>query len=463
MTRRLGLRRRFRDGARGGAALAALVCTGVWAGSMAAQSPEPLTFEEAVAVALDHNPTYLRQLNQVTSSEHAERQSLGQMLPSLSAGLSFTGNTSRTKTTEDEWGRPISELDFIQATRSSTSQGLSGNVALFDMRNLRAYSAARARTDAQVAGAELQAALLRTQVGGDYFEAVLRTELVGVEERGLRTAQENLAAIRELLRVAARQPTDVLGAELQVAQAEQSLQRARGAARKAALQLATRMGVPLDREYALVSGFAQVFDPARLELDGLLARAGAGNPRVAQQAAAAAAADRSLSAARAARYPTLSGSYSWGRSASLPEYGAFNQLAPENQSWGFGVSVGFPLFNRFQTSAQVGQAEVEAMNAVESLREARLELEREVRAALIDLENAYAGVRLAERSATIAREQLRQGQEQYRLNTIDYTALQRMVDQVAAAEREVLQAYHGFTLALLTMEEKVGGPVEAIR
>jgi outer membrane protein len=223
------------------------------------------------------------------------------------------------------------------------------------------------------------------------------------------------------------------------------------------------MGVSLEREFELVSGFAEVFDPARLDMARLIEDAVTGNARMAQQSATAEAADRSLAAARAARFPTLSGSYSLGRSASLPDYGAFNQLTPENQNWGFGVSVGFPIFNRLQTSAQIGQAYLEASNAAESFREARLELEREVRAALIDLENAYAGVRLAERSATIAREQLRQGQEQYRLNTIDYTALQRMVDQVAAAERDVLQAYHGFTLALLTMEEKVGGPLEGSR
>jgi outer membrane protein len=452
---RLRLRLRLRSGAAGLAAWFGVVAV---AGPLQAQAG-PLTFEEAVVIALENNPQYLRQLNQVTASEHGERQSLGQMLPSLSAGLSFSGNTSRSKTTEDEWGRPISELDFIQSTRSSTSQGVSGNLTLFDMRNLRAYAAARARTDAQHAGAALQAAVLRTQVGGDYFDAVLRAGLVGVEERGLATARENLSAIRELLRVAARQPTDVLGAELQVAQAEQSLQRARGAARKAALQLSTRLGVPLDREYELVSSFADPFDPAGLDLDRLVADAVAGNPRMAQQAATAEAADRSLSAARAARLPTLSGNYSWGRSANLPDYGAFNQLAPENQSWGFGLSVGFPIFNRFQTTAQIGQAEVEARNAAESLREARLELDREVRSALIDLENAYAGVQLAERAAGIAREQLRQGQEQYRLNTIDYTALQRMVDQVAATERDVLQAYHGFTVALLTLEEKVGGRV----
>ena len=105
---------------------------------------------------------------------------------------------------------------------------------------------------------------------------------------------------------------------------------------------------------------------------------------------------------------------------------------------------------------------MEADDARASLREARLAVERETRAAIIDLENAYAGVRLAERSAEIARERLRQGQEQYRLGTLpDYTALQQMIEAVAQQERLVTQAYYSFTVALLTLEETVGGRVEA--
>jgi outer membrane protein len=422
-------------------------------------APRPLSLEEAVALALEHNPSYQRQLNQVAVAEVGERQRLGALLPSLSAGLSLNGNTSRVKTTEDPWGRPISEAQYIESTRSTMSQALSGSVPLFNLQTLRQQGEARGRTEVQAAAAVAGAALLRTQVGGDYYDAVLQEGLVGVEERSLATARETLGAIRQLLRIAARQPTDVLGAELQVAQAEQAVQQARGGARKARLQLASRMGVSLDTEYELVSGFPRVFDPAALELDGLMGRALGANPRLAQQAAQVGAAERSLAVARAARYPSLNGSYSWGRSTSLPDYDAFREFSPPNQSWGFGLSLSFPLLNRFQTWGGVGQAQLEAESALESLREARLDLEREVRSALIDLENAYTSVQLAERAAEIAVEQLRQGQEQYRLNTLDYTALQRMVDQVAASERSVLRAYSSFALALLALEERVGGPV----
>lgn len=422
--------------------------------------PRDLTFEAAFRVALERSPAYIRQLRNVESAEYGERQSLGALLPNLNASLGFNASTTRNKTAVDELGRPLEEPDFVENTTSSASQGLSGSVQLFSLQNLRSWAASRAQTDAQEAAAELEAAQLRTRVGTAFYQVVQRDQLMGVEERGLATARDQLAAIRQLLRVAAKQPTDVLGAELDVARAEQALEQARGEARKAQLALREQMGVPMETAFDVVGGFPAVFDPGSLDVSGLVERGLRGSPRLAQQRAAVEAAERDLSAARAARYPTLSGSYSYGRGTTARDYDAFGRFDLPNSGWGFGVSVGLPLFSRFQTSAAVGRASVTAENARETLREARLALEREVRSALIDLENAYSGVRLAERSAEIAAERLRQGQEQYRNGTLqDYTALQQMIDAVTQEARRVTTAYYQFAVALLTLEEKVGGTV----
>lgn len=428
---------------------------------LTAQESTPLSFEEAVARALDHNPSYLRQLNAVDAAEYSERSSFGSaFLPSLNAGLSFNGSTFRRKTAEDDFGNPIGGTDFIENTTSSASQGLSlGSLNLLNLQSWRSYGAARAQTDARTAAAALQAAQLRTQVGQSYWRAVRSNQLIQVQERQLESARQQLDAVRELLRVAARQPTDVLGAELQVAQAEQSLQQAVGDARKERLQLKQIMGVDLGTEYDLTTGWPTVFDPTTLDSDAVVARAIQQGPRLAQEQASVAAAEGQLGAARAARYPTVSASASWGRSTSAQDYDAFGQFNLPNQSWGFGLNVSVPLFNRFSTSAQVGQARLDVENAQETLREARLQIEQEVRAAMIDLESAYSAVQLAERSAEIAGERLRQGEELYRLGSITYTDLQRMFDDVANAERGVVDSYNQFANALLQLEEKVGGPV----
>ncbi len=437
-----------------------LSLTTVVLGAQEASAAEALTFEQAVAVALERNPAYLRQVNAVEAAEHGERQSAGALLPSVSASVGYRGYTSRNKTAFDELGRPLEEPDFVETTTSSAGQSVGGGVDLLNLQNVRSWGAARAQTEAVEARVGLEAAQLRTQVGRAYYDVVQREQLVEVEERTLRTAREQLAAIRELLRIAAKQPTDVLGAELDVARAEQALQQARGAAQKAHLALRQRMGVGMERPFDVVRAFVPVFDPAVLDGAGLSRMALGESARMAEQRATVAAAEQSLSAARAARYPTLSGTYGYSRGTSARDYDAFGQLDLPNSNWQFGLSVELPLFDRFQTSAAIGRAAVEAENAHETEREAALTLEQEVRAALIDLENAYAGVRLAERSAEIARERLRQGQQQYRLGRLqDYTALQQMIDAVAQQERTVSGAYYNFSVALLTLEEKVGGPV----
>lgn len=429
--------------------------------SNAGQAGTDLSFEEAVRRALEGNPAYLRQLNAVGAAEYSERSSMGSaFLPSLNAGLSFSGSTFRRKTAEDDFGNPIGGTEFVENTTSSASQAVSlGGLNLFDLQSWRGYGAARAQTDARLAAAELQAAQLRTRVGQAYWRGVRAEQLIGVAERQLESARQQLAAIRELLRVAARQPTDVLGAELQVAQAEQALQQARGEARKERLQLKEVMGVDLAGAYTLTTGWPAVFDPAALDRDAVVRRALDEGPRLTQEAANVAAAEGQLGVARAARYPTVSANASWGRSTSAQDYEAFGELNLPNQSWGFGFNVSIPLFNRFSTSSQIGQAALDVENAEQTLREARLQTEREVRAALIDLESAYSAVQLAERSAEIARERLRQGEELYRLGSITYTDLQRMFDDVAAAERGVVDSYNQFANALLQLEEMVGGSV----
>ncbi len=425
------------------------------------REPEPLTLAAAVALALENSPLHVRAVNAVSAAQEEERRSLGQMLPSLSASVDFRGSTSRTRTAFDDFGQPKESPSFERNTTSSTSQGLGGDLAVFDLAAIRRYGLARARTSAEELAVARDAAALRTSVGRAYFNLVQRRELIGVEVRVLRTAEDQLSAIRELLRVAAKQPTDVLGAELAVAQAEQSLASARGEARKAALVLNQAMGVPLERAFAPTDGFPALFDPVELDVAALVDRAVSGSPTLAEAEARAAAAERAVAVARAARFPSVRLDYSWGRSASLSEYTAFRELNPGNSSWGFGLRVGIPLFTGLQTAATVAGAALDADNARAGLREARLGLEGAVRAAVIDLSNGYQAVQLAERSAGIARERLAQGQELYRRGTLDYVALSQMSEQVADAERHVLDAHHQFAEALLQLEEKVAGPVGA--
>jgi outer membrane protein TolC len=87
-------------------------------------------------------------------------------------------------------------------------------------------------------------------------------------------------------------------------------------------------------------------------------------------------------------------------------------------------------------------------------------VDRDVRAAIIDLDNAYRTLRLAEEQVALNRERLELTQERYRLGGSDFTTLQNVIDRTAQAERQALEALFGFIGARIGLEEKLGHRLE---
>jgi outer membrane protein len=181
---------------------------------------------------------------------------------------------------------------------------------------------------------------------------------------------------------------------------------------------------------------------------------------VRQRQAAVEAARYRSSAARARRLPTLSGSAGYNRSVNQQGYGAIGELNPLNYGFSFGITASLPLFNRFQTSVALAEASAAVDDAGHDLRAVRLAVERDVRAAFIDLVHAYRSLRLAEQNGELGRERQQLTQEQYRLGGVNFTELQNVIDRTAQAERQALDARFQFVLARLNLEEKLGARLE---
>jgi outer membrane protein len=246
-----------------------------------------------------------------------------------------------------------------------------------------------------------------------------------------------------------------------VAQAEQNVERARGDADKARLVLAATLGMPPTTSITVDTVLPPVFDPADLDVAALVAGALATSPLVKQREAALAAARYSASAARARRLPSISANAGYSRGMSASGYEAFGEFNPgQNYGFSFGLGVSLPLFSRFQTSEQIALASAGAEDAEHDLRGARLTVERDVRAAIIDLDNAYRSLQLAEEQVALNRERQELTQERYRLGGSDFTTLQNVIDRTAQAERQALEALFGFINARISLEEKLGRRLE---
>jgi outer membrane protein len=462
---RPGKRARGQSGNRGLASVIAfiLVC-GYGAQHIDAQQmPAQLTLEEAQRLARLYNPEYKQAENDAGVAAAAVRARFGSFLPTLSGSFGFGGNHGWSRNTTDDFGRPISDPRTVESQSSSASQIARLGLTVFDGgANLRYLSAARAGQQETEARIVNQANTLRAQVGREYFAAMRAHQAIALEERLLAARKDDLQRTEKLLGVAASKYIDVLTARLQVANAEQSLEQARGNAEKQRLALKHTIGLEGAASFTLATEPPPVFDPATLNAEALVGRALSGSPPVVAAAAAVVTADHNASAARGARLPQIGGGLTLGRSTTSRGYGAIGEFNLPNRSLGFGIDVSLPLFNRFTTSSNIAQADANEQDRREALRRTRLTVENNVRTAMIDLHNAYRTVQIRESTANLRGEQLNMAQEEYRrgVTGMDFFRLQQIVNEEATAQRDLLDARFNFITAVITLEERLGSPLE---
>jgi len=440
-----------------GCLAAALLLAGA---ARAQDSVTVLTLDRALALTRQYNPAYQRAVAQADASGASVRAGFGAFLPSLSASIGWNGNSSTIVSGQDDFGRPVELPEPLDYRSSSTSQGLSSSLTLFDgLQNLNNYRAAKSGADASYANVAQQEASVTAEVTRRFYSALQADRLIGVEEQILAVSRQQLEATERLFRVAARTEVDVLGAQSSVAQQEQALEQARGDARKARLSLTQLVGMADLGDVQLSGELPEPFDPTTLDADSLVATARRQSPAVAYAQANAAQAEYSASAAKGRYWPTVSARASFSRSMNLSSYEALFTFNPKNRGFGFGIDVSVPIFTRFQTSDAVARANVQARSAQESLREAELQLAREVRSAHIDLVTAYRRLELAQRGLELSRRRLAMAQEQYQLGTIGFTDFQVIVTQSSEDARRLINAQLEFARATVTLEELVGQPV----
>ena len=82
-----------------------------------------------------------------------------------------------------------------------------------------------------------------------------------------------------------------------------------------------------------------------------------------------------------------------------------------------------------------------------------------MRGLLIELQNQFDALELAERSVGIAEQTLRIAREEYRLGTRSFEELRPVIQQETDSQRQLIQSRYLFLDALVNLEEAVGFPV----
>ncbi|HEX6851996.1 MAG TPA: TolC family protein [Candidatus Polarisedimenticolaceae bacterium] len=431
-------------------AVGALVLAGT------ARAQQPLSLDEAVRVALDHNPALRASAEEAEAARSRLDQAKAARYPRLDLSQGFTrGNNPvyafsslllQQRFTAAHFALPglnaPAPIDNLQ-TR------LEGRMLLFDSR----------RTALRVSGAEalLSAARLETEqerqdlilrVVRTYYAVVVSREHLAAATETLRSAEANERRIRTMVEAGEVVPSDLLSAQVQRAQMRERVIRAQNALDLARLALGHEMGLGTD---ALREPTGALAEPAGspLSVDDWERTALEERPALLAAERHRRAAEAGRRRSRAEFGPTVDVFADIERDAEGPG-------GPSGTHWTAGARLNLNLFaggaNRHH-AAETRARERQASDRLESLRSS---VRLETRQAYLETIAARHRAEAARDAVEQARESLRIVQNRYETSLTTITELLRAQAARLEAQTTYLSALHDAQVARAQLERAAG-------
>ncbi len=407
-----------------------------------ADGAREVTLEEAITIAQRRSPVLEEAAENVDVARTNRTSALGAFLPDVSLGYGFSeSSTARLDPTQQE------------LTRSSFTSQLTGQITLFDgFRRFDQLQSAATTIEAREATYEQRRFETILSVKTSFYNAVAAQDRVGVEQARVDRQLDQLDFVRQRIAQGQATRSDSLNTRVALNNARLALLNARNDARQAAYALAEAMGV--EERVEPVEEATLAADTLRLERAELVRVAEARAPQLRSARLAAEAAEASADAERSGYLPSLSLSGGWDwREGNFP---------PGNRSWSYRITGSLPLFNGLQRETSISRARDQAQAAAARVRQARLGVRRSVDDAYSQLETARAGLRLAEESVELAREDLRVIQQRYRLGVATIVEVQDRQIALAEAETDVIRRQFDYQVALARLESLLGTRLEEL-
>lgn len=379
-----------------------------------------LTLEEAIAIALERQPTILARLGELEAAQARVVQALSPLLPQLT----LTYNQRRNQGFQAATGREFLITNYL-AQQTAT-------LKIFDFGKTSAATEA-ARFNAQATKEEVERTrdLIVLAVKEGYFTFLLSQRLVKVNQQALERAELNLRSARGFFQVGTRPKSDVTRAEVDVANARVNLIRANNAVHLARVSLNTAMGLSPDRPTQVedvLTYEAVPLDPADLAKEALKNR-----PELRQATARIQSAEATARQAFRQFFPDLNTNASVGYTA--------NEFPPSGHIWELGFTLSWTWFDGLSNVGKLREARANLDAARANAASVELTVRQEVEQATLALVEAQERIQAAAKAVESAQENFRLAQGRFDAGVgtiIELTDAQLALTQAQSTEIEAL-------------------------
>ena len=432
-----------------GLILWAIVSTSaVWA----QESQAPLTLEESIKIAMERSLTVHSATVGIVGSEYRRKEAITNFLPS------WTGQYG--------WARSNQPVILGLSSSGLLSGGvptISGDKSIYDFStiinqplftggfNLATYRSAKLGVDLSKESLEAAKLDLVLQVRVGYFTILRAEKFLAVAEQQVKNFEAQLEVTQAFFDVGIVPKNDVLLAEVNLANARQSLVKAANdlATAKASFNILLRREV--NTTFEVVDILVHKAFP--LSFEQSLEEALRLRPEIKTAQLTIDQAKESVKVARSGFFPTISLAGSYNRSSDdLDLSGGANFV----NSWQIQALATFTLWNWGNTVFKVGENKVKVTQAEDSKNQLVDSITLEVKNDYLNMQVAEKNISTAEKSIEQADENLRMNEERYKYQVATQTDVVNAVTLLAQARTNYYGALSDFNVAKAQLERAMG-------
>ncbi|MEW6670551.1 MAG: TolC family protein [Thermodesulfobacteriota bacterium] len=400
----------------------------------------PLSLEACIALALKYHPS----LSAGQATLDAQKAKVEQALAAYYPQVDFKNSYAAATTNYSGSRPPTYNWNFSDIY----AMGPSLNQLIYDFG--RTSSTVKINRENAAAGEQdLQTTkqVVVLNVKETFYGVLQALALIQVAEETLTQNQQRLTQAEGFYRAGTRSKIDVTKAEVDLANVQLALIRAKNSYQVARARLNNAIGLREGLAFAVDERVE--FKPKPISLDEILQAALIRRPEMLQLKARARSQEAAVELARSGYYPTISGNLSntW-RSDEVP-----NDMAWDLS---IGASLTIPIFSGFSTQNQIAEARAQLRNLAAQEETLRQNIRLEAEQAYLSFKESTERIAVTEKSLVQARENYELASGRYQVGVGQPLEINDAEVLLANARANHINALYDYKVAEARIEKTMG-------
>lgn len=430
------------------------LCTGLQA------QQRKWTLEQCVTYAVENNLTVQQFELDLEDAKIDKSDAVGNLLPNLNGSLDATRNRGLSFNTLNQ---PINRTQFV------STAGVSSSLNLFDgLQNVHQLNKAKLNAIANQYRLDDLVDDIRLNVANSYLQVLSNKESLKVARAQFAVTEQDLKRTEQLVSSGVVPRGDLLEIEATAATQEQAIVNGESLVTISLINLAQLLQIT---DYVNFDIADEEFDVPPSDIlnnspKNIFAKALEFRNDIKFSQANVELAEKDVSIAKGANYPTLSAFFRYGTryDDQFRDFETGEQIPFDRQLWladgtALGGQLNIPVFNGYSTKNRLKRAKISLDKARVQFEQDKLDLETTINQAYVDVQSFGKAHEAAVKTLDARRTALDYAKERYDvglMNAFDYGQAQARLDDAAA---EVIRTKYEYIFRIKILEFYFGLPI----